>query len=237
MSDDEEGYDYPSDSSSEEHYETDKKAVDVETEGPNEVEAQVDSVFDLLPADLAAIDSMGSAKRADINEALLRLERMNPTEEAAFSPLLNGVWALRYAGGYSNEWALPSPTRQLALFLYSGGYSPGLFALSLAQKLPKALVELGELEISISREQPRIEATVPVKFLGGTENEVVVSARLDVDSSVRLTETYESATVLGNSIDLPQAVQYSRDLYVTYVDDDLLVVRDASGVPEVLVRK
>ena len=91
--------------------------------------------------------------------------------------------------------------------------------------------------IAISREQPRIEATVPVKFLGGTENEVVVSARLDVDSSVRLTETYESATVLGNSIDLPQAVQYSRDLYVTYVDDDLLVVRDASGVPEVLVRK
>ena len=91
--------------------------------------------------------------------------------------------------------------------------------------------------IAISREQPRIEATVPVKFLGGSENEVVVSARLDVDSSVRLTETYESATVLGNSIDLPQAVQYSRDLYVTYVDDDLLVVRDASGVPEVLVRK
>jgi hypothetical protein len=90
---------------------------------------------------------------------------------------------------------------------------------------------------AISREQPRIEASVPVKFLGGTENEVQVTARLDVDSSVRLTETYESATVLGNSIDLPQAVQYSRDLYVTYVDEDLLVVRDASGVPEVLVRK
>jgi hypothetical protein len=142
----EDDYDYPSDSSSEEHYET-KDAVDVETAGPNDVEAQVDSVFDLLPADLAGVDSMDAAKRADINEALLKLERMNPTDDPAFSPLLNGVWTLRYAGGYSNEWALPSPTRQLALFLYSGGYSPGLFALSLAQKLPKALVELGELEI------------------------------------------------------------------------------------------
>ena len=143
---DEEGYDYPSDSSSEEHYET-EAAVDVEAAEPNEVEAQVDSVFDLLPTDLAGADSMDAAKRADINEALLKLERMNPTDDPAFSPLLNGVWTLRYAGGYSNEWALPSPTRQLALFLYSGGYSPGLFALSLAQKLPKALVELGELEI------------------------------------------------------------------------------------------
>ena len=43
--------------------------------------------------------------------------------------------------------------------------------------------------------------------------------------------------MLGSKVDLPQAAQYSRDLYVTYVDEDLLVVRDASGVPEVLVRK
>ncbi len=35
----------------------------------------------------------------------------------------------------------------------------------------------------------------------------------------------------------PQALQYARDLYVTYVDEDLLIIRDASGVPEVLVRK
>jgi hypothetical protein len=50
-------------------------------------------------------------------------------------------------------------------------------------------------------------------------------------------ETYESATVLERNIDIPSQIQYSRELYVTYVDDDLLVVRDASGVPEVLVRK
>ena len=140
-----EGYDYPSDSSSEEHYDT-KKAVDVESADPNEVEALVDSVFDVLPgvSDSFEVDS---EKRAAINEALLKLEGVNPTDDPAFSLLLNGVWTLRYAGGYSSDWTLPSPTRQLALFLYSGGYSPGLFALSLAQKLPSALVELGELEI------------------------------------------------------------------------------------------
>lgn len=72
---------------------------------------------------------------------------MNPTEDPTSSPLLNGVWALKYSGGYDNEWALNSPTRQIALFLYSGGYSPGLFALSLANSLPSGLVELGDLEI------------------------------------------------------------------------------------------
>ena len=123
------------------------------------------------------------------------------------------------------------------MFLYSGGYSPGIFALSLAQNLPKAICETGDLSISISREQPRIEATIGIKLIGGTENEISVKCRLDVESSVRLTETYESASVLGQSVEIPEALQYSRELIVTYVDEDILVVRDASGVPEVLVRK
>lgn len=128
-------------------------------------------------------------------------------------------------------------SRQLALFLYSGGYSPGLFALNLAQKLPSQIVSVGDLEISISREQPRIEAKVDVKTFGSFASSVVVKARLEVESEVRLRETYESATVMDRNIELPELLQYSRDLYVTYVDEDILVVRDGSGVPELLVRK
>jgi hypothetical protein len=74
--------------------------------------------------------------------------------------------------------------------------------------------------------------------LGGAESSVKVSCRLEVQSDVRLRETYESFTVLDQqTFQIPQALQYSRDLYVTYLDEDLLVVRDASGVPEVLTRK
>ena len=90
---------------------------------------------------------------------------------------------------------------------------------------------------AISRAQPRIEAKIDVKFLGGTTEEIVVKARLDVDSGLRFTETYESASVLGQTVDIPEALQYARDLYVSYVDEDVLVVRDGTGVPEILVRK
>lgn len=99
------------------------------------------------------------------------------------------------------------------------------------------MVKVGDLEITIARDQPRVQASVGVTFFGGMENEVVVKAKLDGESDVRLKETYESATVLGRTVDLPEQVQYTRELYVTYVDEDLMVVRDASGVPEVLVRK
>jgi hypothetical protein len=183
-----------------------------------------------LSSDISASD------RASINESILRLEALNPTKDPAYSPLINGVWTLKYAGGYS-ESKIPSPTRDLALFLYSGGYSPGLFALGLAQKLPSQLVELGDLEISISRVQPRIEAKIDVKLFGGSSESIEVRARLEEDSGLRFTETYESASVLGQMIDIPEALQYSRDLYVSYVDEDILVVRDGAGIPEILVRK
>jgi len=64
-----------------------------------------------------------------------------------------------------------------------------------------------------------------------------VKARVEEDSGVRLTEVYETATVLGQNVELPEALQYSRELYVAYLDEDLLVVRDSAGVPEILVRK
>lgn len=215
-------------------------------------DALVKNALDLLPRSLSLVGEVSSETRAAINELLLKLEASNPTPEPTLSPLLNGVWELRYAGLYASDWALPSPTRQLALFLYSGGYSPGLFALGVAQQLP--FCEVGELEIAISRQQPRIEAKVPVKFglsgLFSSSNsdssrndqslEVTVKARLEVLSEVRLRETYESVVVptfASNGLDLPDTLQYSRELFVTYVDDDLLIVRDASGVPEVLVRK
>lgn len=221
----------PSDTSSDSE---DVLTIDSEPYIPTESEALITSVLDRLSG---LSGEVSAESRSAVNEALLKLEAINPTTNPTMSPLLNGVWELKYAAGYASDWALQSPTRQLALFLYSGGYSPGIFALSLAQKLPSTLVDVGELEISISRQQPRIEAKVDVKFFGRTSEDVIVKCRLDVQSGVRFSEVYESAVVLGQNIALPAQVQYSRDLYITYVDEDLLIVRDASGVPEVLVRK
>jgi hypothetical protein len=231
--------DQPSDTSSDPYYDDDDNdVVTVESEDftPTESETLVTSILDLMPE--LGVEASETA-RSQINEVLLKLEALNPTNDPALSPLLNGVWELRYAGLYTSDGALGSfsPTRQLALFVYSGGYSPGLFALELASKLPSELVSVGALDISISRAQPRVEGRVQVKSALIGESSVSVKSKLEVLSSMRLRETYESATVLGRQIELPEFAKYSRELYVTYVDEDLLVVRDGSGVPELLVRK
>ena len=137
---------FPSDSSTED-------IVDVESQEyePTASEDIMNSILDDLPSEGEGggpiLTSISKETRAKINEALLKLEAMNPTSEPTNSSLLNGVWTLKYAGGYDSEGALQSPTRQIALFLYSGGYSPGLFALSLAGSLPGGIVEVGDLEI------------------------------------------------------------------------------------------
>ncbi len=137
---------YPSDSSEDTHFTVDENTIEVENKPSSAAESLVSSIMDYLPSSLASSGSVTPSDRASINEAILKLEALNPTEDPVYSPLLNGVWTLRYAGGYSDP-KIPSPTRDLALFLYSGGYSPGLFALGLAQKLPAQLVELGDLQI------------------------------------------------------------------------------------------
>lgn len=229
--------DQPSDTSSDPYYDDDfnDEIVTVESEAftPTESETLVTSILDVMP-ELGTEAS--EETRSQINEILLKLEALNPTEEPALSPLLNGVWELRYAGLYTSDGAF-SPTRQLALFVYSGGYSPGLFALELASKLPSQLISVGALDITISRAQPRVEGKVTVNSALIGESSVSVKSKLEVVSAVRLRETYESATVLGRQIELPEFAKYSRELYVTYVDEDLMVVRDGSGVPELLVRK
>ncbi len=223
----------PSDTSSDVDRNEDFLTVETQDFLPTATEATVTTLLDIMPSSLGEISD---TKRSSINEVILKLESLNPTEQPARSSLVNGVWELRYAAGYTSDWAVASPTRQLALFLYSGGYSPGLFALAVAKKLPSSLVDINDLEISISREQPRVQANVEFTSIFGSVS-VEVKAELQVESDVRLRETYESTSVLGRSVEFPGMFRYSRALYVTYVDEDILIIRDDSGVPELLVRK
>lgn len=224
----------PSDTSSDSYDDNGYLTVNSQSLFPTETDAAVTTLLDMVPSSLGG--EIPDGKRATLNEVILRLESMNPTEEPARSSLVNGVWELRYAAGYTSEWAMASPTRQLALFLYSGGYSPGLFALAIAKKLPTSFVDIPGLEISISREQPRVQATVDLTSIFGRVS-VEVIAKLEIESDVRMRETYESTSAMGSRVEFPEALQYSRVLYVTYVDEDILIIRDDSGVPELLVRK
>lgn len=164
------------------------------------------------------LDFSSPMKRASVNELLLRLEALNPTPMPAYSPLLNGAWE----------------------FLWTGGISPGILGLQLASRVSQyasGAVEVGETVLTISRAQPRVEVVTSLKVFG-RENSIKIRTRLEPASELRLDETYTEASMGSLRVPFPDEQQlFKRPIFVSYLDDDLLVVRDSFGAPDVLVRK
>lgn len=178
----------------------------------------------------------GKPMRGRVDEAIVRLERFNPSEEPVYSDKMDGTWNVKYAGSYS-PGLLSSPTRELALFLYGGGFSLGNALSSFAEgfwgQTVGVKVESKKVKISGGREA---EATAMVK-VAGREDTFSYKAELMPLSSSRFSEEVVSVQLpdpLGKQT-LP--LELRRSVLVTYLDEDMMIVRDESGVPEVLVKE
>lgn len=131
----------------------------------------------LWPANRAAPCLRPQVDRELIAELLLQLEKLNPTEAPATSPLLNGKWK----------------------FLYAGGQTPGMVSLvsllRLAAAAPKSpsgapLIDVGETTLTISRNQPRVEAATRVRLLS-FESTLKLFTTLEAKTGSVLTEEYK----------------------------------------------
>jgi hypothetical protein len=125
-----------------------------------------------------------------------------------------------------------SPTREIALLVYTGGYRPGLVS-SLLGKLPgplATLVDVDDIELNIKANAPRVEASAKVTVFGNPQT-LKTKGDLAASSAVRLRETVQEGDAFGQSFALPGPLNYKRDIIVTYLDDDLLVVRDETVCP------
>ncbi|CAM9667597.1 unnamed protein product [Ectocarpus fasciculatus] len=183
------------------------------------VEASVVGEEFEVKTDLLKQIDLSSSKqmRTEVNELMLKLEPMNPTEKPAASAILNGVWE----------------------FLYTGGLSPGTLAVQVLSRVAKtfsAVVDLKGITLTINRDQPRVEAAVKASVFGA-QAQVKVRTRLEQKSDMRLQEVYEEAEVAGVTIPIPARIQPRRTLYITYLDDDIMIARDDTGAPDLLVRK
>mmetsp|Transcript_28019 Transcript_28019/g.50789 ORF Transcript_28019/g.50789 Transcript_28019/m.50789 type:complete len:379 (+) Transcript_28019:19-1155(+) len=171
-------------------------------------------------------DGLGGSKpdKAVIAEILLKLEGHNPTASPAESPLINGKWKFLYASGVSPA------LRGLQLLLRSSALAP---------KSPSGadIVDVAETYLTISSDQPRGMSEVKFRVLS-LESTIRLASNLEALSPVRIQETYDTANVefMDTKVPLPSLQEFKRSILITYLDDDLMVVRDANGRPDVLVR-
>eukprot|EP00929_Paragymnodinium_shiwhaense_P033192 TRINITY_DN18272_c0_g1_i1.p2 TRINITY_DN18272_c0_g1~~TRINITY_DN18272_c0_g1_i1.p2 ORF type:complete len:333 (-),score=100.46 TRINITY_DN18272_c0_g1_i1:455-1384(-) len=202
-----------------------------------EVEDAKAKLMDLLDDENVAAEVLrpeGRPMRGQVDEAILALEKLNPTEEPVYSELLDGEWKVKYAGSYA-PGLLSSPTREIALFLY-GGLSLGNALSSFAEGFWGQTLGVKQGEKSVVIKAGRdVEATAELE-VNNQINTLKYTAELVPLSAKRMSEEVMS-------VELPEPIgsrdppfEVRRSILVTYLDDTLMVARDESGAAEVLVR-
>eukprot|EP00898_Chlorokybus_atmophyticus_P003608 jgi/Chlat1/4248/Chrsp27S04318 len=188
--------------------------------------------------------SSSEAGKPEVLEALLALEKMNPTTTPTNSTLLAGDWE----------------------FLWAGGSSPGLVAAQAVLRAPvQGLAKVEGIVLSLKTNIAVAKATL--RLLSSLELDVTLNTTLLIESDVRLKEAYESGfistlrvppgespqgvaallsssgllglgeSIVGKGISIPLGLTgVQRTLYITYLDEELLIARDAQGLPDILAR-
>jgi len=191
---------------------------------PNSIPAVAQMAKDiLLSNDLSSMwnpdirnSDSSSFSRIEINEYVLQLEKSSPIDNPAYSEALNGVWEL----------------------LCAGFGSPAVIAYQILKGFRSESVE-SDLTLTISSVQPRVMASTTVKT-GPLRLDVSIATDIEAVSSNRIKETFVSARVNSFEFPLPANMNLplgTRELLITYLDDDLLICRDYLGSPEILRRK
>jgi len=178
----------------------------------------------------------GKPIRGRLDESIVKLERLNVNEEPVYSTELDGTWMVKYTGTYA-PGLLSSPTRELALFLYGGGFSLGNALSSFVQGFwgQSVGMNLGSKKVQIIGGRD-VEASAEFEIAGRKEM-LNYKAELMPLSAARMSEEVVSVKLpdpIGQQ-DLP--LELRRSILVTYLDEDMMIVRDESGVPEVLMRE
>lgn len=192
----------------------------------------------LADATLAAevLTPEGRPARGRVSEAILRLEALNPNSEPVYSEDLDGTWKVMYTGSFA-PGLFPSPTRELAMFLYGGGYSLGNLLTSFAAGFWGQAVGVKQGPRSVRIQGGRdVDAKATIEVAGQTQT-VSYAAELMPLSARRMSEEVLSVELPGpaGKQDLP--FELRRTMLITYLDGEVMVVRDESGVPEVLTKE
>jgi len=195
-----------------------------------------DCLLSLLNSNDFTMQSPLSTQRQEVDELILALSALSPTAAPARSPLVNGVWEVAYTQTPGSGF-FDSPTRPLALALYATGLSPGVLAQGLA-KLPMAAAAIGPVQVTIASAdagQPRVESQTSLSLAGGAlTNDLIIRANLAARSDICLREEFVECEALGQRLLLPGPLALARSLFVTYLDEEVLILRDDGGLVNVL---
>ncbi|KAK1420760.1 hypothetical protein QVD17_22608 [Tagetes erecta] len=187
-------------------------------------------------------------QKIDVNERIVGLERLNPTPRPTTSPFLEGRWNFEWIG-YGSPGLFAArllserfPATLANLCKMDLVIKDGFAKVTANMKYLNAIENNFILSTKLTVEGPlrmKEEYTEGV-FKTPTVNEETIPQQLKgflgqaVSTMQQLPDPIKDAVSSGFTIPLNGAFQ--RWLMISYLDEEILIIRDAYGVPEVLTR-
>ncbi|CAH9138438.1 unnamed protein product [Cuscuta epithymum] len=184
-------------------------------------------------------------QRIDVNERIIGLERLNPTPRPTTSPILEGRWNIEWFGSGSPavkvvlERFPPSLANLSRLdVLIKDSYTNITANLKLLNSIESNFILSAKLSIEGPLrmkeeyvegilESPKVnEETVP-QVLRGVFGQAMSSVQ-QLPVPVR--------NAVSSGLKIPLGGSFQRLFIISYLDEDILIIRDSSGLPEVLTR-
>ncbi|XP_047327368.1 probable plastid-lipid-associated protein 13, chloroplastic [Impatiens glandulifera] len=203
--------------------------------------------------DSGGFDALATGKttdmqRIDVNERIIALERVNPTLRPTTSPFLEGRWNFEWFGsGTPGFFAaklvferFPSTLaniKKMDVFL-KDGYAKITTTMRVLNSIDSKFgissklsiegpLRMKEEYIEGLFETPKIDEAALPEQLRGALNQAVSSVQ-QLPLPIR--------DVIASGLKLPLSGTYQRLFLISYLDEEILIIRDTSGVPEVLTR-
>ncbi|EOA23268.1 hypothetical protein CARUB_v10017683mg [Capsella rubella] len=187
-------------------------------------------------------------QRIDVNERITTLERLNPTPRPTTSPYLEGRWSF--------EWFGSNTPGSLAALVISERFPSTLVSLSsmdivIKDNNTKATANIKFLNSIENKFMVSSKLTIegPLRMKeeyleGMLESPTVIEEAVPeqlrgllAQASTTLQQLPEPIKdTLANGLRIPLGGTYQRFFMISYLDDEILIVRDTAGVPEVLTR-
>ncbi|XP_056158962.1 probable plastid-lipid-associated protein 13, chloroplastic [Syzygium oleosum] len=191
---------------------------------------------------------MTDMQQIDVNERIIGLERLNPTPRPTTSPFLEGRWNFEWFGSGSPGLTaarviferFPATLANLSKMdiMIKDGYARITANLKLLNSLESKFIlstklsvegplRMKEEYVEGTLETPTvIEETVPDQLKGALGQAVSTVQQLPVPIRDAIT----------SGLTVPLSGTFQRLFMISYLDEEILIIRSTDGLPEVLTR-
>ncbi|XXG64054.1 hypothetical protein AAC387_Pa05g2111 [Persea americana] len=187
-------------------------------------------------------------QQIDVNERITSLERLNPTPRPTTSPFLEGRWNFEWCGaGSPGLFAarflferLPSTIANLLGMdvLVKEGYAKATANLKIFNSIESKFILTTKLSVEgpLRMKEEYVEGVLETP----TISEAAVPEQLKgalgqaANSLQQLPPLIKDA--VGNGLKIPLSGTFQRMFMISYLDEEILIIRDTAGVPDVLTK-